>query len=60
MSFREWAGNQGRLGSGKSAKVKPVNNTKREAATEYLPPAHPDGNAAMSSFNLSIFYDWCL
>ena len=54
MSFREWAENQGRLGSGKSAKVKPQEQPKEEAATDttatgYLHQHILDVSAMMSS-----------
>lgn len=56
MSFREWAENQRRLGSGKSAKVKPQEQPKEEAATGttatgYLHQHILDVSATMSSFS---------
>ena len=51
MSFREWAENQGRLGSGKSAKVRPRNNTKRKLPLNICHQHTLDGSAAMSSFS---------
>lgn len=66
MSFREWAENQGRLGSGKSAKVEPQEQPKEEAAigttaAGYLHQHILDVSATMIVSQILVhFCDWCL